>query len=187
MIIFYSFIETLSAMAISLGVGSSTFALIFYFMGKHSPVLREAGRPYQKAVYIVLRIAMVLILLTEITKIVLFLQAGMQVQELFAASALMFMWTVVAVLFINAALMTFHLMPMKFGPAIQAASWYTLGILTALPIITFGYLSLALAYIGGILALAVIIELISQRVGLKGEVIAVEEVTVAVEPASDVQ
>lgn len=38
----------------------------------------------------------------------------------------------VTVLFINAFLMTMHIMPSTFGPAIQASSWYSLGIMAAM-------------------------------------------------------
>jgi hypothetical protein len=39
---------------------------------------------------------------------------------------------IIAVLFANAALMTMRKMPAKYGPGIQAGSWYTLGIIAAL-------------------------------------------------------
>lgn len=164
MLLFYSIVETISGMAISLGVGSSTFALIFYFMGKHSAVFHETGRPYQKVVYRVLRVAMALVLVMEITKIVLYVQTGTRVTELLAADTLMFMWTVIIVLFVNPVFMTLHLLPTKFGAAIQATSWYMLGVLSALPMVTFSYLPLLLIYAGGMLAFAVIIELITQKV-----------------------
>jgi hypothetical protein len=35
-------------------------------------------------------------------------------------------------LYANAVLMTKRIMPSTFGPAIQAASWYTLGVLAAI-------------------------------------------------------
>jgi hypothetical protein len=39
---------------------------------------------------------------------------------------------VILALFVNAMLMTAHMMPSNFGPALQAGSWYTLGTLAAL-------------------------------------------------------
>lgn len=175
-------------MAISLGGGASTFALIFYFMAKRDPTLRETGRSYQKVVHIVLRIAMVLILLTEITKGVLYSifasQKGATFTELFAADDLMFMWTVVIVLFLNAVLMTVHLMPMKLGPAIQATSWYTLSVLTALPMITMSYAPLILTYLGCTIGFAVVIEMITQKVTLKTVPEGATEILVVVTDAA---
>lgn len=167
MLLLYNVVEAISGVAISLGVGASTFALIFYFMGMQDPARRETGRPYQKVVYRVLRVAMVLILLIEITKGIVFVKTGITLKELLAASPLIFMWTVIAVLFLNAILMTLHLMPRKLGPAIQATSWYTLGVVVALPIVTFTYLPLMLTYTGCVFAFAVVIELITQKLTAK--------------------
>lgn len=171
MLLLYSVVGAIGGMAISLGVGSSTLALIFYFIGIHDPVLRESGRIYQRAVFTVLRVSMVLILLTEMIRGILYVQTGTSIQELLAADTLVFAWTIVAVLFGNAILMTLHFMPMKLGPAIQATSWYTLGVITTLPVVTFTYLPLVLTYAGCILALAVVIELVTQKVTPKPEIV----------------
>lgn len=171
MLLLYSVVQTLGAVAVSLGVGSSTFALIFHFMGMRDTASHEAGRPYQRVVYIVLRVAMAIILLTEIAKGIIYVQAGMDMQALRAAPVLLFLWTIIAVLFVNAILMTRHLMPMKLGPAIQAASWYTLGVTTALPSVTFSYIPLILTYLGAVVALAVIIELITQKVKARTDIV----------------
>src|SRR3989344_6211666 len=172
MIMLFSIVEVLGRMAISLGVGGSTFALIFYFMGKHSAVFHETGRPYQKVVYRVLRIAMALILLTEIAKIIAYMQSGVRIQDFLAADPLLFIWTVIAVLFVNPVLMTFHLLPTKIGAAIQAASWYTLGIITAVPTVTFPYVPLLLTYAGAMVGMAVVVELITQKFTSKANVVA---------------
>lgn len=159
----YSIVEVLSGVAISLGVGASTFALLFYFMGMKLPELRQVGRPYSQAVYTILRIAMVAILLTELAKVALYVASGASLAELFAVDTLVFTWTLVAALFANAILMTLHVIPMKVGPALQATSWYTLGVVTALPLVTFTYLPLLLTYLGCVLLAAVVIEGISKK------------------------
>ena len=164
MLILFSILEVLGAVALSLGVGSSTFALIFHFMGMRAPAAHTAGKPYQKVVYVVLRIAMALILLTEIGKTILYVQNGLTLEAARAAHSLLFLWTLIGALYMNAILMTLHLMPMKAGPAIQATSWYALGVLTALPVVTFTYLPLLLTYLAGIVAMAVLIELITQGI-----------------------
>ncbi len=181
MLTIYSVVEALSGISIALGVGSSTYAILFYFMAMRNPALRDAGKPYQKIVYTVLRVAMILILLTELAKIGFYMYLGAGVAELLASGALVLVWTIVAVLFINAILMTLHKMPMMFGPAIQATSWYTLGIVTALPVVTFSYVSLMLVYLAGILLVAVAIRMISQKLSAPAmeTVVVTETVTVS--------
>lgn len=156
--ILFNLVEGLSGIAVSLGVGASTFAIIFFFLGMRAAADREAGRPYLKTVFVVLRIAMVLILLTEIAKVVLYTFLGVPLAALVAVDVLVFIWTVIAVLYLNAILMTLHYMPLRLGPAIQATSWYTLGIVSTLPIVTFTYLPLILVYLGGIILAAAGIE-----------------------------
>jgi len=164
MLALYSILAAFGAVALSLGVGASTFALVFHFMGMRGSAARSEGKPYQRVVYIVLRIAMAVILLVEIGKVILYIQNGLTLEDARAAHTLLFLWTLIVVLYGNALLMTLHLMPMRVGPAIQAASWYALGVLTALPVVTFTYLPLMLSYLGGIVALAVVIELITQKI-----------------------
>ena len=56
----------------------------------------------------------------------------------------------IAVLFVNAILMTAHLVPSTIGPGLQAGSWYTLGTLIALQahsITDFTVLQFLLAYV----------------------------------------
>ena len=58
--------------------------------------------------------------------------------------------TALLVLFLNAMLMTAHLVPSTFGPAIQAGSWYTLGTLSALQTLgytDFSYMHFLMGYI----------------------------------------
>ncbi len=163
MAILFDLVTVIGSAAVALGMGASTFAIIFYFMSIRNPQLRETGRPYNKAVFIVLRVAMVLILLTELAKIGFYLGAGVHVAELFAADFLLFVWTLVGVLYANAILMTLRSMPMKLGPALQATSWYALGIITALSFVSMSYLPLLLVYAAAVLIAAVIIELVRQK------------------------
>jgi hypothetical protein len=56
----------------------------------------------------------------------------------------------IAVLFINAMLMTAHIVPSTIGPGLQAGSWYTLGTLIALQaqgVTEFTLLVFFLAYV----------------------------------------
>ena len=112
------------SMAISLGVGSSTLAILNFFVAIADGKIDESERRMMGIVYIVLRIAMVLILLT--VGVLTFLHYSG------ATTYVMAVWTLVAVLYINAILMTKHIMPSTIGPALQASSWYTLGVMSAL-------------------------------------------------------
>lgn len=147
MIILITLATILQSFSISLGVGASTLAIVNFFVAIADGKIDETERKMMGIVYIVLRIAMVLILTTSI--FIIFGQiftgtlpnmSGFTLGTLIALTAL----------FINAVLMTWHIMPSTFGPAIQAGSWYTLGMLaalSALSITNFSLLIFLLAYI----------------------------------------
>lgn len=129
MTIFITFVAILQTLSVSLGVGSSTLAIINFFVAIADGKIDETERKMMGVVYIALRVAMIGILVTTLGLITLeFIRDGrvsltpFDIAQLFALS----------VLFINATLMTIRLMPSTFGPAIQAGNWYTLGILVAL-------------------------------------------------------
>jgi hypothetical protein len=138
MTIFFSLIAILQSFSISLGVGTSTLAISTFFVSIADGSISPDERRMMGVVYVVLRVAMVLILVTT-----LILQAA-----LYAAGA----WLpfhaaqlfLILLLFINAMLMTAHLIPSNFGPAIQAGSWYTLGLLAAL--VPLGLMNFSLAH-----------------------------------------
>jgi hypothetical protein len=122
-------LSIIQAMAISLGVGSSTLAVINFFYAISDGVISDTERNFMGVTYIVLRVAMSLILGT--TLFIAFIGYCITGADYFTgyttAQAVL-----TSVLFVNAFLMTVHLMPSTFGPAIQAASWYTLGFLLAI-------------------------------------------------------
>ena len=115
--------------SISLGVGSSTLAVVNFFVAIADGKIDETERKMMGVAYTILRIAMVTIL---ITTSILFAQAYIT-NGLFGISTFMIAeLTMIAILYINASLMTLHIMPSTVGPAFQAASWYALGALNAL-------------------------------------------------------
>jgi hypothetical protein len=145
-----SFIITLVAIiqsfAISLGVGSSTLAILNFFGAIADGTIDETERRMMGIVYVVLRIAMVAILLSTIIVITANqVNSGGGSLPTYAFGQI----TVLVILFLNAILMTLHWMPSTFGPAIQAGSWYTLGTLAALlplQLTDFTYLQFLLGY-----------------------------------------
>lgn len=122
-------LAVLQSMAISLGVGSSTLAIINFFVAIADGKIDESERNMMGVVYIVLRVAMVAILVT--TGLLALLHIT-QTEVAYLTSFKMAVWTLIAVLYINAILMTKHLISSSFGPSIQAGTWYTLGGITAL-------------------------------------------------------
>jgi hypothetical protein len=156
-------IALIQSIAISLGVGSSTLAVINFFVAIADGKIDETERKMMGVVYVILRIAMVTIAVT--TTLIIghnILQGGISTLTPFYSAQI----TLICILFINAILMTMRIMPSTFGPAIQAGSWYLLGILAALvPLgyVQFSYgqfllgyvaiLTLATAVINGMMAL----------------------------------
>ncbi len=118
----------LQSFAISLGVGSSTLAIVNFFVAIADGQIDPAERRMMGNVYVTLRVSMVvifftLVILTAYNTFHLGISAFND--YLFAE------WIVVTVLYLNAILMTLKIMPSTFGPAIQAGSWYSLGTIAA--------------------------------------------------------
>lgn len=147
MTIFITLVAILQSFAIALGVGSSTLAIVNFFVAIADGKIDETERKMMGVVYITLRVAMVAILVTTLGLLVLqFLDEGLHGLNMFDVVKLFTM----SVLFINAILMTLRLMPSTFGPALQAGSWYTLGMLMALKlqgITEFTFVQFFLAYV----------------------------------------
>lgn len=121
-------LKVLQGMGISLGVGASTLAIIFFFLAIKDGQISRDERSYLGVIYVVLRVAMGIILGTSVLAAILgYLDQGaLYFTPYICAQAIL-----TAVLFVNALLMTIHVMPSTFGPAIQASSWYSLGFLAA--------------------------------------------------------
>jgi hypothetical protein len=147
MTIFITLVAILQSLSISLGVGSSTLAIINFFVAIADGKIDETERRMMGVVYIALRVAMVAILTTTLGLIALeYFYAGATTLTPFDIAQLFTLCT----LFINATLMTLRIMPSTFGPALQAGSWYTLGALMALKlqgITDFTFMQFFMAYV----------------------------------------
>ena len=147
-------IAVLQAIGVSLGVGSSTIAISQFFVAIADGQIDKAERRMMEVVYIVLRVAMGLILVTSLAHMimvwyVLDLQ-GMAIEQYWNTFTLA-LWLIITVLFVNALAMTKHWVPSTLGPGIQGGSWYTLGImfaLVSLGLTTFTFMQFLLAYLG---------------------------------------
>lgn len=122
-------LTVLQGTAISLGMGASTLAILNFFVAIADGKIEGDERKMMGVVYSLLRVAMVLILLTTIL-LVLLTSAGTGMSSLSAFTVAQMLNIVV--LFSNAFLMTKRVMPSSIGPALQAGSWYTLGIMSTL-------------------------------------------------------
>lgn len=142
----------LMSIAVSLGVGCSTVAITQFIVAIKDGQIGPAERNMLGAVYTLLRVAMAAILVTILIQVGFFYY--LVGDWSFVSPFMMSLWTVVGVLFLNAAGMTMHWIPSKIGPAIQASSWYTLGVLMSLitlGLISFAYTQFILVYAGLIL------------------------------------
>jgi hypothetical protein len=140
-------LSIVQAVSISLGVGSSTLAILNFFHAIKDGTIDPAERGFLGITYIVLRVAMVLILTTTI---LLTMYGYYNVGQAYITTYIIAQLSLIAVLFINATLMTMRLMPSKYGPAIQASSWYSLGFLLALVpqgLTDFSFITFAVTYI----------------------------------------
>jgi len=155
MLIIYVVLVLLLMMVISLGVGSSTIAIINFFVAIADGNIDPQERAMMGVVYKVLRVAMILIPIVAILLALVLVSMGVPYLSDFTIS----FWTLILVLYANAFLMTKHIIPSNFGPAIQAGTWYTLGIMMSLSYIdlsNFAYYQFLIGYLAA-LALAVAI------------------------------
>ncbi len=140
-------IAIVQTFAISLGVGSSTLAIVNFFVAIADGRIDETERRMMGIAYIILRIAMLTILITS--SIIL----GYNSQHLGLGAFTLYVisqFVLIFVLYTNALMMTMRIMPSTFGPAIQAGTWYTLGVLAALVPLglnEFTFVNFILAYI----------------------------------------
>ena len=149
-------VSIVQSVAISLGVGCSTVAIVNFFVAISDGKIDEQERKMMGVVYILLRVAMVLILLT--TSILgLFVYQNLGYIPTFVLSQ----WIVTVMLFVNATLMTKRIMPSNIGPALQAATWYTLGVTMALVPLTLSRYSLFEFLLGYAAAIALAVSIVN--------------------------
>lgn len=148
----------LQAIGISLGVGCSTVAIVSFFVAIGDGNINPEERKMLGVVYVLLRVAMVLILVTTALLALMHFNSGFaQHFTPFVVSR----WMIVFVLFANVVLMTKRVMPSNFGPAIQAGSWYTLGITMALIPLGLAQYSLFEFFIGYAAAIALAVTIVN--------------------------
>jgi hypothetical protein len=109
----------------TLGVGASTFALLFYIMATQDGVIDSSEKRFMRAVYVVLRIGMVIIA----TALVLKYLAGTATTPIYLMQL-----TLLGIITLNAFLMSKRLISMRIGPVLAGGSWYSLFLISTLPL-----------------------------------------------------
>ena len=155
-------VSILQAMAISLGVGCSTVAIVSFFVAIADGAITPEERNMMGVVYLLLRIAMVAIFATSTILALMHFGSGIDTHF---TTFIISKWFLVFVLFANATLMTKRIMPSNFGPAIQAGTWYTLGITMTLIPLALAQYSLFEFFVGYAAALTLSVAVVNGVMG----------------------
>jgi len=124
-----SILHVLQTFSISLGVGCSTVAIVSFLAMAGKRMDRQTSGFLLHIVFTLLRVAMVAILVVT---------AGLAVYAwdgTYFTTSTILLWSFIFILYLNALLMTIHVMPRSIGPGLQAATWYSMGIFTAAPML----------------------------------------------------
>ena len=121
-----SLIDLLWNMGLTFGVGSSTFALIFYIQALGDGVIDDSEKRLMHTVYIVLRVGIALIVVSVL--------AGLLNAHSLVNGSVYKVWFLLCIIVANALLMWRHTMPMRFGPILAGGSWYALFIIAKTPL-----------------------------------------------------
>ncbi|MBP7805127.1 MAG: FAD-binding oxidoreductase [Candidatus Pacebacteria bacterium] len=144
-------VDIIYTLGLTLGVGSSTFALIFYIRALEDGVVDPSEKRFMHTVYIVLRIGMVLI--------------GIGLVGLLStkSATLILQWILLIIITINAVLMAYRYMPMKYGPVIAGGSWYSLFLVSKTPIANFNAYWLLVCYASFLIFVYVVFQYLKSK------------------------
>jgi len=142
-------------LGLTFGAGSSTFALIFYILALDDGVIDKSEKRFMHTVYTVLRIGMTLIILGLA---LMFFQEGATTSSVYLMQC-----TLIGVITLNAILMTYRLMPMKYGPVLAGGSWYSLFFTTSLPFGDVEYSTLIFYYIPFLVVFYIVFSFIRRK------------------------
>ena len=132
-----SFIDLVYAIGITLGVGSSIFALTFFIRVFQDGLVDASEKRLMHTVYTVLRIGMITLYAALI---------GYTLLGAFSLSLLL-KWILLIAITLNAVLMTKRLMPMRFGPILAGGSWFSLFFVTYTEIASIGLMWSLVSYV----------------------------------------
>ena len=136
-------LSILREIGLTLAVGSSTFAIIFYFKAISDNVIDETERSFLHIVYFVLRIGLIILVITEAAAAVFHIGDA----AYFVDPDFLMRITLLSIIILNAALMQAHLMPMWLGPSLAGGSWYSFFALSVFTPTGLPYAMLFAAYL----------------------------------------
>ncbi len=133
------FIIFINTLGMTLGVGSSTYAITFFHQSIADGVIDDTEKRFLHTVYFLLRAGMILLFLSYAAQ-------GYQITQGFHipvdTDTLAVQATFLAIIFANAVLMERRLIAMWLGPAIAGASWYSIFFASVLDMYHFPYSTL---------------------------------------------
>ena len=150
----YAFLVAWLMSSTALGVGSSTLAIAGFLVALKDGQIDESERRMLGVIYYALRVAMGMIALSLL---------GLGLLYPGAIVSTPMIWLLLAVLLLNSLLMTKHWISFRLGPALQAATWYTLGfvlVIEAFSLVQLTYFNFALLYVADIAILLAIVNLL---------------------------
>jgi FtsH-binding integral membrane protein len=138
------------------GVGSSTFAIIFFFKALEDGVIDASEKNFMHAVYFVMRLGMIILVITEV--IMLLIAFNTDNSAYLNSSTLWMRLLILVFININAVLMHKKIMPMSFGPALAGGSWYSYMAIALFKPTYLPFISIFLFYIAFILAVSLFLK-----------------------------
>ena len=144
------------AIGLTLGVGSSTFALTNFIVALQDGVIDDSEKRLMKVVYVILRIGMGLLAFGLIVPILLY---GIEIVDTQYLMAILLL----VIITVNAILMTKRTMPMQYGPVLAGGSWYSLFLLTELPFYGVALPVLAFYYVAFVVVFYFVFEAIKKK------------------------
>ncbi len=154
-------LHAIGQFGITIAVGASTFAVIFYYVAIQDGVIDSSEKRFMHTVYTVLRIGMVVIIIVQLLSAFLLYSRGDV--SLFTNEFLLFNWTLLGIIILNAVLMQLHKMPMWLGPALAGGSWYTLAFINAFaPSSLASYSTLSVYYGLFVISMVILLKVIKK-------------------------
>ncbi|NQV93343.1 hypothetical protein HQ403_02490 [Candidatus Kaiserbacteria bacterium] len=143
-----------------LGVGSATFAEIFYLKAlKDGEVSPDEGA-LLKSTYTVLRVGLILGVLSGFGFLLLYRFTGQE--ERLLDPKLWAKMTVIVILVINALMLQLHRIPMWLGASLSVTSWYAAMILGAWHGVPYSYIEIMAGYIVAVIVMIFVLEFIKK-------------------------
>lgn len=153
------FIIFVNTLGMTLGVGSSTYAISFFHQSIADGVIDDTEKRFLHTVYFLLRAGMILLFLGYTAQGYQIWQ-GMPIPvgtDTLAAQA-----SFLAIIFANAVLMEKRLIAMWLGPAIAGASWYGIFFASVLDLYHFSYPTLVVWYIALVVLFIILLRIIRE-------------------------